>query len=107
MKLENCFSDFIYKELEKNYYYNVERVCRNMSGNNGYKWYYEIFISNFNELSEDGKQDLLLERFIEYLDKNDVEYDKEYFADVIDYLSDFVCVYDVSEYIDDIDEEWE
>ena len=67
------------------------------------KNYYEIFINNLDTLGNDEdaeceKQDVIVGRFIDYLNENKIEYDFE--EDILE-VFEYINSYDTKEYIGD------
>ena len=82
------FNDFLKYDMEKDYYYKIDYV---LDDNN----YYDIFVNHLDEI-EEYKEDVVMERFIRYLDINNIDYQlEEMYYNTIEYIS----FYDSNEYI--------
>lgn len=94
MKYEKEFKDFLNYDRKQDYYYSIEYI--NVVNGNKDKNYYEIFINHLKENEIECYEDLLMERFMDYLNMNNIEYNfEEMYYDTCEYIE--VC--DTSEYI--------
>ena len=101
MKLDDVFQKFLEEDQKQDYYLGIKYI--NIIKGNHDKNYYEIFINNLDTLGEDEdaeceKQDVIVGRFIDYLNENEIEYDFE--EDILE-VFEYINSYDTKEYIGD------
>lgn len=88
MKYEKEFMSFLQEDINTNYYYEITSVniIKGSTGN-----FYEIHIKNASELED--KSDIIIERFMYYLDEKGISYNVE------------ELYYDTNEYLEVLDNE--
>lgn len=82
MKYEKEFMSFLQEDININYYYEITsiNIVKGSTGN-----FYEIHIKNASELED--KSDIIIERFMYYLDEKGINYDVEtLYHDMSEYL---------------------
>lgn len=90
MKYEKEFEAFLNQDMCQDYYYKISSVNK-IFGNKG--MFFEIFVDNIDEIED--KEDVIIERFYDYLTIHNINCDIE---DLFYNFCDYVSVYDTEEF---------
>lgn len=84
------FEVFLEYDMQQDYFYKIN-CYKKLVGIKSY--YYEIELQEDVLLSSEELIDIIVDRFLDYIDKFKIEIKTEYEEEIVNWVYDYVCVY--------------